>query len=64
MKMRRCVKCGRRRPMKKLTAMLDEHAWRCTYWQGRCLERFMPERRAWNAMGEKWIHRQRRGVRQ
>jgi hypothetical protein len=46
--------------MKKLTEMLDGGAWRCTYWQGRCIDRFMTERRAWRALGLKWAHRQRR----
>lgn len=62
MKMRHCVKCGRRRPMKKLTEMLDGGVWRCTYWQGRCLEGFMPLRRVFTKLYERWPRRMRRDV--
>lgn len=60
MKMRRCVNCGRRRPLKKMTEVGDSGLWRCTYWQGRCMNLRLTERAAWRAMGFPWARRQRR----
>lgn len=62
MRMRRCVRCGRRRPMKKLTELLDGGVWRCALWQGRCLDGFMPLRKAYAALGEHYPKRMRRDV--